>query len=169
MSYHFTSLPANIAGIILTYTCCIALACGSPVASRSLAVTRSTFESDRPFDDAPLVDSEISNSRIPPKETESLQEVSDEASPRADRPVRGFRIQVHSLQNKNAAEAAAAKLRQQLQSLGAIRTYVDFESSLYKIRVGDFPSRTDAIHIQDILRKKPDYRDAWIVETMINP
>lgn len=166
MPSHSAPLPVNIAGMILTYTCCLTLACGSPVASRTSAVTRSTIESERPFDDAPLADSEITAVSVPTKETEPLKEISSE--PPAPT-VRGFRIQVHSLQDKNAAEAAAAKLRQRLQPLGAIRTYIDFESSLYKIRVGDFPSRPDAVDFQDILKERPDYRDAWIVETMINP
>jgi hypothetical protein len=74
----------------------------------------------------------------------------------------GFRVQIFASPVRFAAESAAEKAR------GSFRDeiHVDHQPPLYKVRVGDFLTRDEALEARD-QAVAAGYRDAWIVECSV--
>lgn len=165
--HHHTS--ATVLSLVCLALVC--LACGSSSAVRSSSgITRSTFESDREYDDPPLKDSELSSrtqnavaSPVPPEPPTEAPEMSPLKA------VRGYRIQLFSLRDKKAADEAKRRLEKQLADLPGARIYIDHESPYYKVRVGDYRTKAEAEQRMKTLRDRKGFSDAWIVETLIEP
>ena len=162
--------PVGLKCVLILSACCAAIGCGSPAASRVMPGTRSTFDSDRQFDDKPLSDSELTATRPkPPVQHSEAPSQIKETVPPPPAAILGYRVQVHSLRDRKAAETAATQLRKRLSPLGDVQVYLVLEAPYYKVRTGDFRSRSEASRVLAFLKKQLTYRDAWIVETIINP
>jgi hypothetical protein len=74
----------------------------------------------------------------------------------------GYRVQVMASANKEAAESVKTVVSSEL----GVPAYVDFVDGVYKVRVGDCPTRADAEALRDICRRS-GYADAWIVSGKI--
>ncbi|MBN1894295.1 SPOR domain-containing protein [bacterium] len=85
------------------------------------------------------------------------------AAVKETRQVTGFRVQLLSVSDMDRAQEEKKKALFKFNE----RVYVEFESPLWKLRVGDFRTRKEA----DALRQKAvglGYPDTWIVQTLVN-
>ncbi len=78
----------------------------------------------------------------------------------------GYRIRVYydnSPQARDRSESIAASLREQYPELGVYRS---FQSPNYKVLIGDFRSKDEALRVFNALRKV--YPTAYIIKDAIN-
>ncbi len=76
----------------------------------------------------------------------------------------GYRVQVLTTKEAEKAE----ELSQRLSSILTDSVYVTFEVPNYKVRVGNFNSRSAAEELQEEIQQL-GYRSAWIIRTRIEP
>jgi cell division septation protein DedD len=77
--------------------------------------------------------------------------------------VQGFRVQIFSASNQQAAEQ---ELERAKGLLGREDVYVDFEPPFFKVRVGDFQDRRDAESLLDGVKDK-GYETPFLVRTQV--
>jgi len=77
----------------------------------------------------------------------------------------GYRVQIFAFSERERAEAAKEEAQLILDQPVYVEYVPGFDGE-YKVRVGDFISRDEAIKYRDYLRRK-GYPDAFIVETYI--
>jgi hypothetical protein len=81
--------------------------------------------------------------------------------------VEGFRIQIYNSSNRNAREESAKVRAEFMNQFPDVITYLKFaEPGYYKIRVGNFRSRTEATRTYLIISKK--FPNADLVPDIIN-
>lgn len=72
----------------------------------------------------------------------------------------GYRIQVFT---GNASERKKAqRIRAFVETTFGVNAYVDYESPLFKVRVGDFPDKLEAIALRHKLKKY--YNNAYLIK-----
>ncbi len=80
--------------------------------------------------------------------------------------VPGWRVQICAL----ADEAAARKMQQRAEDVfekyQSFKIYLAYDSPYYKVRIGDFTSRTEADRLLKIANLK-GFLDAWVVRTNV--
>lgn len=78
----------------------------------------------------------------------------------------GYRIQIFT---GGASERQKAQsIKASVESNYGINAYIDYESPLFKVRVGDFPDKLNAIALKHQLKK--EYANAYLVKVKrINP
>jgi|GEM_PF-1707944 len=74
----------------------------------------------------------------------------------------GFRVQLFV----STTEEGAKKFQEQIKYLVPYPSHLFFENGEYKVRVGDFRSRSSADSLAALYRKS-EYPDAWVVESPI--
>lgn len=77
--------------------------------------------------------------------------------------VDGFRIQVSAVSYKDNADRIADEVRDRLAGYGV---YVEYINDLYKVRVGDCSTRSEAESLRSKLVNL-GYDDAWIVKSKV--
>ncbi len=82
-----------------------------------------------------------------------------------NRGIEGYRIRIFSDIGQGAKDEQMRVRARFLSLHPQIAIYPDYEDSYYKVYVGDFRTRRDALKILDIVRK--DFPDAFIVEDNI--
>lgn len=82
-----------------------------------------------------------------------------------NRGVSGYRIRIFSDNGMGAKEDQKRVRAEFLSLFPGIPTYYPYEGSYYKIYVGDFRTKRDALKILDKIRRK--FPDAFIVEDSI--
>ena len=182
--------------LILGLICLNNTGCGSSSATKSSPglTTRSPIETERKYDAPPLSDRELSGMldehTVPiatPGVTQKpdstpVQEVPEAPtltgtdrnpvpppSPDSHPPgktVVGYRVQVHSFHGRTAAIKAHKEVKMRVKEL-LVKVHLEKESSYYKIRVGDFTSKSDADRLARILKTRKGYPDAWVVKTSV--
>ncbi len=82
--------------------------------------------------------------------------------------VMGFRVQLHSTTDMNEARATLAELKSRLDSLSMEEGRMDlvFDAPYYKVRYGDFLSKSDADTMRDQLHGL-GFSNAWVVRDNI--
>ena len=75
----------------------------------------------------------------------------------------GFRVQIHFGQNREKAQQIRTKFSKDFTEL---KTYLEYDSPYYKIRVGDFITRLNAYKVQKEISKK--YIGAYIVPAAVD-
>ncbi|AFD09087.1 sporulation related protein [Solitalea canadensis DSM 3403] len=78
-------------------------------------------------------------------------------------PAFGFRLQIYSGPNRNEAYSLQIKFALKYPELGS---YLSYQVPNYKLRVGDFATRTDAERVKKLLDK--DFDVAFIVSDKLN-
>ena len=79
----------------------------------------------------------------------------------------GFRIQIYSSSNRNAREESGKARADFMSKFPDIVSYPLFaEPGYYKIRVGDFRTKTEAIKLYQMISRA--FPDAYIVPDIIN-
>lgn len=78
----------------------------------------------------------------------------------------GYRIQIFT---GGASERQKAQnIKASVENTYGISVYIDYESPLFKVRVGDFPDKLNAIALKHQLKK--EYKNAYLVKVKrINP
>ena len=171
------------------------MGCGSSSAAKASPVltTRSPVETERKYDDPPLSDRELSgmlDNRVTPVSPHTAtqtpvsapsQEVprtpvltctdrNQEEAPLNSRPrgkmVSGYRVQIHSFRDRAAAIKAQRQVKDRVKEF-PIEVHLEKETSYYKIRVGDFTSKSDADRLARILKAQKGYPDVWVVKTRV--
>jgi len=96
-------------------------------------------------------------------ETQSLPgiQASGELAGEA-RVVEGYRVQVYAGKD----QAAARKIELQIRERYGVAIYLVYEAPQYKVRVGDFIDRNQAVNFGKSL-KEGGYMDAWIVRSLV--
>jgi hypothetical protein len=83
----------------------------------------------------------------------------------AEKPITGFRIRVY-YDNGPQARLRSESIEKALQSQLDVAVYRSFESPNYKVSVGDFRSKDEALRIYNAL--KGTYPTAYIIKESIN-
>jgi hypothetical protein len=79
--------------------------------------------------------------------------------------IEGYRIQIYKETGNNALDSAwSAKNRFENEYQG-VKAYISFREPYYRVRVGDFRTRLQAIKFLSIIRKKYPY--AWEIKDKI--
>lgn len=82
----------------------------------------------------------------------------------------GFRVQVVSTQDVREAENLRAEFNAWLDEDASeynANAYILFRQPFYRLHVGDFKSRADAIEFAQVVKRK--FPDAWVVFDTIDP
>lgn len=79
---------------------------------------------------------------------------------------RGFRVQIYSGSNRNEAYAVQSRFKNQYTEMDS---YINYEEPNYRVKVGDFTSRSEASNFMRILRNQYNsvfvfQEDIWIWE-----
>ncbi|MFD2553169.1 SPOR domain-containing protein [Sphingobacterium tabacisoli] len=79
---------------------------------------------------------------------------------------KGFRVQIYSGSNRNDAYAAQSRFRSQYTDMDS---YINYEEPNYRVKVGDFTSRTEANNFMRVLRSQYSsvfvfQEDIWVWE-----
>ena len=74
----------------------------------------------------------------------------------------GYRVQIFASSSLEKAEQVAGKAR----SLFSERVYVEYSAPLYRVRVGNFASKEDALRFKE-KAVQSGYDGAWVVEALI--
>ena len=85
--------------------------------------------------------------------------------------IAGFRIQVFSDNNIRTAKGeATAKSKHITEAFPRLRSYITYDAPYWRLRVGDFRSRSDAEEVaEEIKRQFPSYsREVLVVRDRIN-
>ncbi len=96
-------------------------------------------------------------------ETETKVNVGQDSTIVEEEVAQGFRIQIFATSNIDEANAIRAAA---LQKMADDSIYVVFDAPVYKIRVGDFPTRLEANRKLAALIEK-GFSDAWVVADRI--
>lgn len=105
---------------------------------------------------------EESNTSLPGETTGN----NTTASPAQNRQINGYRVQLFATRDNEIGELEKKKA-EFLFAEDEVAVYIEYDSPMYKIRVGDCESREDAEALRDIARRK-DYVSAWVVPTKVN-
>ena len=93
-----------------------------------------------------------------------------ETNREANNPNSGFRVQIISTQDVDEAELVRIEfnnwMNTEIDDYEA-NAYILFRQPYYKLHVGDFKSRADAIEFGRVLKRK--FPDAWVVFDDIDP
>lgn len=101
---------------------------------------------------------------IPERYLEELEEDDQRANNR------GYRIQIISTRDARLAEDIREDFQEWISSVSApphARTYMVFQQPYYRVQVGDFIDRGNAMEFTEFLRLR--YPDAWVVHSRIHP
>lgn len=82
----------------------------------------------------------------------------------------GFRIQILSTRNVAYADSVRDQFRlwsSQITEDESVEAYIFFRQPFYRVRVGDFVSRSKAIEFSQLI--KSYYPEAWVVHDRIEP
>lgn len=84
-------------------------------------------------------------------------------------PNAGFRVQIISTQDIELAENLRVEFMNWLdgQDLYTAEAYIQFRQPFYRLHVGDFTNRADAIEFSNLLKRR--FPDAWVVFDTIDP
>ncbi|MCF7832848.1 MAG: SPOR domain-containing protein [Candidatus Marinimicrobia bacterium] len=74
----------------------------------------------------------------------------------------GYRIQLISTQNLSEA----ITIKTQADSLYSVPVYVDFEPPNYKVRIGNYITKEEAMGIQTLMQEQ-GFKNAWLVPSKI--
>jgi hypothetical protein len=78
----------------------------------------------------------------------------------------GYRIRVFSNSGSIARKEGEGKMAEFIQKYEDIKTYFNFDSPFYRLYVGDFRTRSEAMKY--LKKIEPDFPDAFIVRSKIN-
>jgi hypothetical protein len=80
--------------------------------------------------------------------------------------VQGYRIQLFKDSGNDALNAAHKIMDEFNEMFPEINAYLSFQEPYYRVRVGDFRTRLEALGKLEEIKKK--YRNVWIIKDKIN-
>jgi cell division protein FtsN len=111
------------------------------------------------FEEMPVSDDAIDVENVEPVYEEPVPTPGAEADRKT---MEGYRVQVLASGNKESADA----LRSQVEAKVGEAAYVELVDGVYKVRVGDCPSRGEAEALLERCRNA-GFQDAWIVSCTV--
>jgi len=98
---------------------------------------------------------------MPPAKAESETEMK----PTPATPVTLYAVQIGAFESEANASRAEQTIKARFSS--PVRKYFDETTKLYKVAVGSFSTKDQALEFRKLLNEKypGEYQDAWIVET----
>jgi hypothetical protein len=79
----------------------------------------------------------------------------------------GFRVQIYFGSGQRAMGEAQSIKKQFLNKYGTdYNAYIDFDSPFFKVRVGDFRTKSEALYFQNLISNS--YPNSWIVRVRVN-
>lgn len=122
---------------------------------------------DESFDPLTLNDNDIDFPSIKPAiRSENKNSATIKKSDQFQKEVNGYRVQIIATQNLEKATLLEEQAKSQFAMSGH-KTYLVFETPLYKIRIGDFTSRNQADELK-MQALKYGYREAFIVKSKVS-
>ena len=80
--------------------------------------------------------------------------------------IQGYRIQLFKDSGNDALDAAKDMMDKFEEDFPMLNTYLSFQEPYYRVRVGDFKTRLEALdYLKDIKRK---YRNVWVIKDYIH-
>jgi len=172
--FNFLKLRVGIALVVLTSTIFIFAGCSS---SRTVSTPERVAEPesnriDESFDPVMLQDKDVefpaSKTPLQSGEKLPLNEGSDTQLPIVveNKLIEGFRVQLFATQD---IEKATLEKKEAEFSFAEdqIPVYIEFDSPMYKVRIGDCSTRDEAEQLRELARRK-GYSTSWIVKTKVN-
>ena len=80
--------------------------------------------------------------------------------------VQGYRIQLFKDSGNEALDAAHEIMDKFSEDFPEYNTYLSFQEPYYRVRVGDFRTRLEALGAIEKIKRK--YRNVWIIKDNIN-
>ncbi|MBN2089330.1 SPOR domain-containing protein [candidate division KSB1 bacterium] len=80
--------------------------------------------------------------------------------------VPGWRVQICALADESAARRLQQRAEDVFEKYQSFKVYLTYDSPYYKVRIGDFTSRTEADRLKTIAIQK-GFPDAWVVRTNV--
>jgi hypothetical protein len=80
--------------------------------------------------------------------------------------IQGYRIQLFKDSGNEALDAAHEIMDKFSEYFPEYKTYLSFQEPYYRVRVGDFRTRLEALEAMEKIKKK--YRNVWIIKDNIN-
>jgi hypothetical protein len=79
----------------------------------------------------------------------------------------GFRVQIYFGSGQRAMGEAQTVKKNFLNKYGKdYNAYIDFDSPFFKVRVGDFRTKAEAMYFQNLI--SPSFPNSWIVQVRVN-
>jgi uncharacterized protein Veg len=82
------------------------------------------------------------------------------------RKIKGYRVRIFFDNGQNARRQSSSVAATFTEMYPTVPVYLEFEDLYYKVAVGDFRTRTDAMRFVDVLQKT--YRSVFIISENIN-
>lgn len=126
---------------------------------------------DESFDPVALNDEDIeipaaAGEEVTPGSIRQPTPPSAVETPSINREVDGFRVQLFA--SRDIEKATLEKQEAELVfARDSLAVYIEFDSPMYKVRLGDCQSREEAENLRVKARRK-GYPTAWIVKTRVN-
>lgn len=80
--------------------------------------------------------------------------------------IQGYRIQLFKDSGNEALDAAKDMMEKFEEDFPVLNAYLSFQEPYYRVRVGDFRTRLEALnYLKDIKRK---YRNVWVIKDYIH-
>jgi hypothetical protein len=172
--FNILKTSVGTALMVLIATVFIAVGCSS---SRTVSTPERVTEPesnkiDESFDPVMLQDEDIefpvSKTPVQSGENLPLEEGSDTQLPVVveNKLIEGFRVQLFATQD---IEKATLEKKEAEFSFAEdqIPVYIEFDSPMYKVRIGDCTTRDEAEQLRELARRK-GYSTSWIVKTKVN-
>lgn len=83
-----------------------------------------------------------------------------------NRVIEGFRVQLFATQEIEKATLEAREAEYRFAGDG-VAVYIEFDSPMYKVRIGDCTTRDEAEQLRELARQRR-YSNSWIVKTKVN-
>jgi hypothetical protein len=80
--------------------------------------------------------------------------------------IQGYRIKLFKDSGNDALDAAHEIMDEFSEKFPGINAYLSFQEPYYRVRVGDFRTRLEALDKLEEIKKK--YRNVWIIKDKIN-
>lgn len=166
----FSIQASNIVGLLLILLLIASCSGSKEIVQESIPVE----ESSEPIIESAKIN--LSEYKVKPELAfysieNSIPEVFQvETNQLSNNPNSGFRVQIISTQDVNQAEQVRIEFNTWMQMEVPeyeANAYILFRQPYYKLHVGDFKSRADAIEFGRILKRK--FPDAWVVFDDIDP
>lgn len=157
-------------GIISSLIITLMLSCSSGrKTARDDTPGKESPQYDESFDPLRLNEDEIVFKEEPKatKQEDKLDQIdiSRKSEQTQDKLIDGFRIQLFATKDIESA-TIAKKEAQFVFAEDSLNIYVEFDSPYYKLRIGDFREREEAVMFREVAREK-GYSSSWIVKTKV--
>ncbi len=174
MNNNCRKIPVRFAALLFLaaiLASCGASRQGTARSTEPIIETTETTRIDESFDPVMLQDEDINfpERTIPQQQAETpilANGIIETEEVEPNRVIDGFRVQIFATQN--IENATLQKKEAEFVFLGdSVAVYIDFDSPMYKIRVGDCLNRAEAENLREIARKH-GYPTSFIVRTKVN-